>query len=113
MRATMGKKGSGVVILMVLFLIGLAGPGQAAIPRTLNFQGYLTNPAGNLINGTVAKTFSIYAQESGGTALWTESHPDVVLLSGVYKFYWVRQLPWVYFSMAPTIWGSRWRTIRR
>ena len=28
---------------------------------------------------------SIYAQESGGTALWTESHPDVVLLSGVYN----------------------------
>ena len=29
--------------------------------------------------------FSIYAQKSGGAALWTESHPEVVLLSGVYS----------------------------
>ena len=72
-------------VLLILSLIFLPVAGQAAIPPTMNFQGYLTNPAGNPINGTVAMAFSIYAQKSGGAALWTESHPEVVLLSGVYS----------------------------
>ena len=84
----MGPKTSkvhcGVVILVTLLLFGLAGQARAAIPQTLNFQGYLTNTAGTPITGTVAMVLSIYAQESGGSALWTESHSDVVLLSGVY-----------------------------
>ena len=72
-------------VLLILSLIFLPVAGQAAIPPTMNFQGYLTNPAGNPINGTVAMAFSIYAQKSGGAALWTESHPEVVMLSGVYS----------------------------
>jgi hypothetical protein len=85
MGPKMSKVRYGVVILVALFLFGLVGQGRAAIPQTLNFQGYLTNPGGTPITGTVAMVISIYAQESGGTALWTESHPDVVLLSGVYN----------------------------
>jgi hypothetical protein len=85
MGPKMSKRRYGVVILASLFLFGLVVQGQAAIPQTINFQGYLTNPAGTPITGTVPMVLSIYAQESGGTALWTESHPDVVLLSGVYN----------------------------
>ena len=85
MGPKMSKVSGGVFILVTLFLFSFAGQSQAAIPQTLNFQGYLTNTAGTPITGTVAMVLSIYAQESGGTALWTESHPDVVLLSGVYN----------------------------
>ena len=103
----MGPKTSkvhcGVVILVTLLLFGLAGQARAAIPQTLNFQGYLTNTAGTPITGTVAMVLSIYAQESGGTALWTESHPDVVLLSGVYTILLGSITPLGLLFNAPTI----------
>jgi hypothetical protein len=51
-------------MLSVWFLFGLADQGLAAIPPTLNFQGYLTSTAGMPIQGSVAMSFSIYAQES-------------------------------------------------
>ena len=85
MGTTTSKKRYGIVILIGLFLIGLAGPGQAAIPRILNFQGYLTNAAGNPVNETLEMGFSIYGTETGGTALWNETYPEVHLLSGVYS----------------------------
>jgi len=69
MGPKMSKVQFGVVILVALFLLGLASQGQAANPQILNFQGYLTNPGGTPITGTVAMVLSIYAQESGGTAL--------------------------------------------
>jgi hypothetical protein len=80
-----GKKMVGFILAAVGLLISLSGPGQAAIPRTLNFQGYLTNAGGSPINGTVAMAFSIYVQETGGTALWTETHPDVQVTGGIYQ----------------------------
>ena len=85
MGSTTSKKRYGIVILTGLFLIGLAGTGQAAIPRTLNFQGYLTNAAGNPVNETLEMGFSIYGTETGGAALWNETYPEVHLLSGVYS----------------------------
>jgi hypothetical protein len=85
MGPKMSKKRYGVVMLSAWFLFGLAGQVLAAIPQTLNFQGYLTQTTGTPISGTVAMVLSIYAQESGGTALWMESHPDVVVTAGVYS----------------------------
>jgi hypothetical protein len=72
----------GLVFLAVIFL---AGPVHAAIPRTLNFQGYLTNPGGNPVQGPVTMVFSLYVQETGGSALWTETHLDVQVTNGIYS----------------------------
>ena len=47
---------------------------EAQIPRTLSYQGILTDSAGNpKADGTYSMMFSLYTVSSGGTALWVES----------------------------------------
>ena len=46
----------------------------AQIPRTLSYQGILTDPAGNpKQDGNYNITFSLYEQSTGGTAIWSEA----------------------------------------
>lgn len=45
-----------------------------AIPWTMNYQGKLTDPSGVGINADLDMAFRIYDVETGGTALWTETH---------------------------------------
>ncbi len=67
-----------------LFLTIVPYSGHAAIPPTINYQGYLTSAAGVPVNGTVQMVFRIYNVESGGTDLWSEAH-NVTLSQGVYN----------------------------
>ena len=47
---------------------------QAQIPRTLSYQGIVTDAAGEIKpDGPYSFTFRLYDVSSGGTALWTES----------------------------------------
>ncbi|MBI5586104.1 MAG: hypothetical protein HY892_20025 [Deltaproteobacteria bacterium] len=75
----------GLLILLLLPSIFFTESGQAAVPRTLNFQGYLTTTAGSPIQGSLPMAFSLYAQETGGTPLWSETHPDVAVINGIYS----------------------------
>jgi len=44
------------------------------IPETINYQGILKDASGVVVpNGDYNLTFKLYAVESGGTAIWTES----------------------------------------
>ncbi|TET47446.1 hypothetical protein E3J62_01345 [candidate division TA06 bacterium] len=43
------------------------------IPWHINYQGYLTDDAGNPLNDTLSMTFSIYTASAGGTELWNEA----------------------------------------
>jgi len=70
--------------LAVLAIIITPWTGRAAVPQTINYQGYLTDATGAPVNGTVQMTFSIYDVSSGGTALWTETQ-TVTLNQGVYS----------------------------
>lgn len=62
-----------ITILTILPLLLFAMAGLAQIPRTISFQGVLTDSLGNpKPDGTYTLTFRIYDDESSGTALWTE-----------------------------------------
>ena len=51
---------------------------------TVAFQGRLTGPGGTALNnGLYRIRFSIYSQENGGTALWTENQPSVPVTDGL------------------------------
>jgi len=57
-----------IVVMMIRFQTG-----TAQIPRTLSYQGILTDSLSNpKPDGTYSFTFRLYDRESGGTALWTE-----------------------------------------
>ena len=57
---------------MVMLLLALHLFSQD-IPQLINYQGELTDAAGNVVNGNFTIQFKIYNSSSGGTALWTES----------------------------------------
>jgi hypothetical protein len=61
----------------------LNSPGP--VLEMINYQGYLTDSGGNPINDTLEMTFSIYENESGGTAVWTETQPAVTVTDGLFN----------------------------
>ncbi|HVP36144.1 MAG TPA: hypothetical protein VMT04_04035, partial [Terriglobales bacterium] len=69
-----------LVAILVLFTFA-----YAEVPKIINYQGKLTTPQGALFNDTLAMTFSIYADSTGGTALWTETQTTVKVEFGVFS----------------------------
>ena len=55
-----------------------AGFTEAQVPKKINYQGYLTDTSGNLINDTLQITFAIYDAATGGSALWSETQTVTV-----------------------------------
>ena len=67
--------------ILIGFALLLAHPFalQAQIPRTLSYQGVLTDASGNIKpDGPYSFTFRLYDVSSGGTALWTETETNTV-----------------------------------
>ncbi|HED37680.1 MAG TPA: hypothetical protein ENI76_05470 [Ignavibacteria bacterium] len=63
-----------VALLVISFLFTITLSLQAQVPRTISFQGQLTNPDGSkLADGAVSLVFMLYESETGGTAIWTET----------------------------------------
>ena len=61
------------IILSGLFVFMLVVAAEAQIPRTLSYQGVLTDSLGNpKPDGTYTFTFRLYESISGGSAIWTE-----------------------------------------
>lgn len=73
-----------VFLSIPLVLVLLSLPVHAAPPKTINYQGYLTNSSGTPVSASVSVVFSLYNVSTGGTALWSESQ-TVTVSSGVYS----------------------------
>lgn len=58
---------------------------QAAVPDSINYQGKLTRAGGGPVNGTFDLTFSIYLDDLGSPADWTETQPQVEVEHGVFS----------------------------
>lgn len=84
LRALQRRTLSLCVAAMALML-GYAAPSVAQIPRTLNYQGYLTNPSGTPINGSASLFVSIWDAASGGNQLANNSFPTVTVTNGVFN----------------------------
>ena len=57
---------------------------RGAPPATFATQGYLTSSTGTPVTGPLVMTFDLYAAESGGTALWSETQ-SVAVKNGQYS----------------------------
>ena len=57
---------------------------NVAVPPLINFSGTLTDANGKPVTGTVAVTFSLYSEQSGGAALWMETQNVQPDLHGYY-----------------------------
>ncbi|RLC79774.1 MAG: hypothetical protein DRI61_07165, partial [Chloroflexi bacterium] len=56
------------------------------VSTTISYQGRLLDSGGNPVDGTRVMTFSLYAQASGGTPLWSRSE-DVTINDGMFNVY--------------------------
>jgi len=56
----------------------------ADVPQMLNYQGRLTDDQGDPVSATVSMSFAIYDAESGGNIKWTEAHPSVAVVEGLF-----------------------------
>lgn len=72
-----------VLAILAALALALAVPALAQAPRTISYQGTLTDPAGAPVpNGPYALTVRLYDVASGGAALYTETHPAVSVVLG-------------------------------
>ena len=75
--------------ILAVLAIGLFLAGQLAaqgVVGTLSIQGSLKANNGQAVdNGAYALTFKLYTAQTGGTAIWTEAHPSVNIVGGIYS----------------------------
>ena len=81
MRAIL--KSLAVIASALAFAAAPAGPGHAAIPILVSYQGVLTDDGGNLVpDGNYQLTFRLYTTLSGGSAIFTETQTVAVAKGG-------------------------------
>ena len=69
---------------LIVLIAGLNASNAFAVPGRLTQQGRLSSPDGVPTEGTAKLKFSVYAEPTGGTALWTETF-QVTLDSGYFS----------------------------
>ncbi len=71
-----------VVVALTMFALST----QASIvPRTFNYQGYLTKSDGTPVTAPTNMTFSLYSTTNGKSPLWSEQHNTVPVNNGIYS----------------------------
>ncbi len=71
--------------VFLMFAVVLTSTVFADMPRTINYQGKLTDGGGSAITGPVNITFRLYNVVSGGTALWSETHASLAVTNGLFN----------------------------
>lgn len=77
-----------LIILPVanLTMRALAKPTMLVIvPPTISYQGYLTDELGAPLNDIYAMIFELYEAQNGGSALWSETQPSVLVQDGYFS----------------------------
>jgi len=74
-----------ISIAAIVMIVALAS--AQSVPNLIDYQGKVTDSDGNPINGTVSITFSIYADSTGGTALWSETQDPVNVSDGLFHLF--------------------------
>ena len=71
---------SKISIVTTLFLMSIVA--YAVVPQTISWQGILQDSQGKNLNGTYSLTVKLFNVETVGTALWTETHQDLIITDG-------------------------------
>jgi len=73
-------------LFILCCFLTFAAQGYAQFNPTLNIQGILKKSDGQAVeDGVYSLTFNLYNIETGGTSLWTEVQPAVLISSGIYS----------------------------
>lgn len=77
-----GRWAAALALLAVWILTPSAGHSQ--VPKTISYQGSLTDASGNPVTGSLSITFRLYNTATGGTALWIEPR-TVAVTNGAFN----------------------------
>ena len=59
---------------------------KQGVPHEINYQGWLGNASDTTgVTGSFDMTFTLYDAETGGTALWAETHESVKVTRGIFN----------------------------
>ena len=72
-------------VLCCLVVVGMVLPVIAEVPQQMSYQGRLTNSEGVPIDTVVDLTITIFNDEVGTTALWSEAHSSVAITDGLFN----------------------------
>jgi len=75
------------LLVLVVGLLSVPGPSAAQdIPEEINYQGRLTDDAGNPVaDGTYSMKFTIYAEPDGLTVIWESGTMQVTVYDGLFN----------------------------
>jgi hypothetical protein len=76
------------IVVCIVALIFLTNLCLADIPKLINYQGMLTDDAGNPLTDTVRITFKIYNDSLSASPInkkWEETHSDVSVIDGLFN----------------------------
>jgi len=74
-----------ILFMLVAISYGQVLSGARAVPKMLNYQGYLTDTLGSPIDDTLNMTFKIYNAATLGTVLWSETQTNIPIERGVFS----------------------------
>jgi hypothetical protein len=74
-----------ICFFMIAMTFMIASPTPAQVPPLINYQGRLTNLEGGPLDTVVDLTFELYEDEGGASLLWTETHPNVTIINGLFS----------------------------
>lgn len=57
----------------------------AQVPRTISYQGRLSDASGEPLSGAINITFKLYTSETASSPIWTETHNNVQIQNGLYS----------------------------
>jgi hypothetical protein len=76
--------GRSIAVTVIFAAISVSGLfAQLPQPQTISFQGFLTDPGGAPITDTLQISVVMYDSTGGG--VWSEDHPGVPILEGVFS----------------------------
>ena len=78
-----------LVCTLALSAVAMLLPSKlsAGVPAVMLYQGHVTDPAGDPINGVHDITFTIYDSKISDTGVWTETHTGVSIENGLFTVY--------------------------
>jgi hypothetical protein len=74
------------ILLSFLTINAKAQDTTAVIPQMVNYQGYLTDDAGQALNGSYKITFRLYEEPTGVASIrWEEIHNTIDVVNGLFN----------------------------
>lgn len=73
------------LLLGLAAVLALGAATFAAVPRTINYQGFLKGSAGTPVNSATSMTFSLYSTSNGAGPVWGSGVVSVTPVNGIYS----------------------------